>query len=229
MENYGKHKNGKDPMLFIFLLGAAVIAGILAYMLSIDFDNQFSLAGITSLDPLCSIGLLLLLYLFRKPLNLKAHAYGFTALFLILHNFGLAAYIYNNMVFFLRYDKIVHTTAGMAVFYIFFGKLRALLADRDGKIAGKGRIFAVFFLSVMGVMAVSAFTEIIEFTSGDLYNKPGPGFFFYGAGDLGEWRDSITDMIANFTGSLIACLSLLARFSVGTSHDRNSITRHKKG
>lgn len=140
--------------------------------------------------------------------------------------FGIALHgmkFYGNVYFGIEFDMIMHFTAGFAISVIVFQYLRG--CEGVGCLSPWKLAFLAIFVSA-GMGTVLEITEYFGYA----YLAPGEGILHFGAGDAGEWRDSVWDMICNMLGAIsaavIGIISTRKRAPLGLM--RHLIRCHKK-
>jgi uncharacterized membrane protein YjdF len=93
----------------------------------------------------------------------------------------------------LKYDQVVHAYLYGVMSLVFLHLLRRTLLTR-------GPLWIVLLVAVMASMGVSALNEIMEFLIAVTLERNG----------VGGYENAMLDLIANFTGALVAPLILLA-------------------
>jgi uncharacterized membrane protein YjdF len=121
-------------------------------------------------------------------------SYAAFLILLVLH----CSYLYELSPLGIRWDHYMHTYAGIAI---------ALIADRLFKLErwGNAKRGVVLILLAAGVGSIH---EIVEWI-GYAYLGRGEGFLLFGAGDEGEWRNSILDMLCNTLGAFVCTLIIV--------------------
>lgn len=139
-------------------------------------------------DILVSIaGIFVFLWLWKRT-NQDALSYAAFLFMLIMHNL----YLYPLSPLGINWDHYMHTISGFAAALI---ADRWFLKERWGR-AQRG--FVIFFL----VMGAGALHEVVEWL-GYAFLGEGDGFLFFGAGDEGEWRNAMIDLMFNGLGAFI--------------------------
>jgi len=148
------------------------------------------------LDAIVSIGLMAGFY--WKYDTLKQDNWSSLALFaaVILHN----THLYGSAPFGIRFDHYMHYFAGFAI---------AIVVDRYFyERLTKLQRFILLSLIALGLGAIG---EIAEWLGYGILGS-GKGFFYYGIGDEGEWRNAVLDMIFDLAGGLtMAVISFLRK------------------
>jgi uncharacterized membrane protein YjdF len=136
-----------------------------------------------------------LFHKYYKRMHQDYISYSFFIFALLLHNLGL----YASSPFGIRFDHYMHFVAGFSI---------ALIGDRllVEKISS-GKKFILLLLFSLGIGAIG---EILEWLGYAVLGF-GPGFFRYGIGDEGEWRNAIFDLVFNSFGAVIICIWTLLR------------------
>ena len=146
-------------------------------------------------DVLFSVIGLAVFYKFYDKLHQDSISYFFLLLVLNLHNLGL--YATNPLG--IRFDHYMHFAAGFTI---------AIITDRIfNERLNKIKRFILLIVFSLGIGAVG---EIVEWLGYSILGS-GEGFFRYGVGDEGEWRNLIFDMVFNFFGSVAMAVPTLFR------------------
>lgn len=177
----------KQRTFFVFLI---IFSGFFAYNLlrgSIEY-----------VDAIFSITFMLLSLLLSEWLRIDAKKLGFIGAILVLHNIG-ATWLYNQMIFFIRYDKIVHFIASLVGTVMVMGVLKETI--HINKLQKK---LILALLSVSMILALGVLVEFFEF-SGYLIGINSQGILSPGNLAVGDvnYRDTITDLIANIAGGIV--------------------------
>jgi len=168
----------------IFLIFFVVLLVFEVYSISIDNAYKW--------DGLFLLGLLILVYYFRKRLNLCAtHLFAF-GLFLVLHNLGVFG-AYYNYYWGIEFDTYVHFYCGVVMTLISYRMYDKLVPLKDDKLK--------YFIIIMFILGISAFHEILEYAGGVILGE-GWGFLRAGSGDVEMW-DTQTDMRNNLFGAIL--------------------------
>lgn len=133
---------------------------------------------------------LLCIFTYKKLRISKTVAY-FGLIPIFLHAWGN----YNAVWFNIPFDHVLHFTAGIVIGMIFYNYLQL-----------KHSKFTAAILALCITAGIGSFLEIIEFL-GYIFGGEGRGIFYYGAGDVGEWSNSIKDMIMNTFGAIVGIIS----------------------
>ena len=146
-------------------------------------------------DVVASTLIVAIFFIFYDKLHQDCISYFFLMFALIIHNLG----IYATSPFGIRFDHYMHFFGGFTI---------AIIGDRifNEKFSrGKRFVFVVIF-----ALGIGAIGEILEWIGYGILGK-GDGFFFFGMGDEGEWRNSMLDLIFNFIGGTFMGILTLFR------------------
>ena len=132
-------------------------------------------------------------------MHLDRFSYSIFLFALILHNMGL----YATSPLGIRFDHYMHFIGGFAL---------AVIGDRIfNEKMSRGKRFILIVVFALGIGAVG---EIFEWLGYGILGT-GDGFFFYGMGDEGEWRNSMLDLIFNSLGCISFALFAFFRKDKG--------------
>ncbi|MBI4452955.1 hypothetical protein HY637_05990 [Candidatus Woesearchaeota archaeon] len=138
-------------------------------------------------DITASILIVAVFYKFYNKLHQDYISFFFLILTLIVHNMGL----YAATPLGIRFDHYMHFLGGFSL---------ALIGDRMFcERFGKPKRFFLLMIFALGIGAIG---EVLEWVGYGVLGE-GDGFFFYGIGDEGEWRNSMLDLAFNFFGAVI--------------------------
>lgn len=184
-----RKKHGLDPIILIGFLGIITFLALGIYSISVKdvefiFDRFFS-AAIVSFS----------LYLYKK-IQIKPSVLLFGLLILIFHHLKL----YGNFYFGIPFDRGIHLLAGIFLGLVFYGYFSKVIKNKA----------VVITFSILVSLGLSSILEIIEFV-GYSFLGSGEGILFYGTGDIGEWNNTIWDMISNLLGTFLGNLILLIK------------------
>lgn len=147
-------------------------------------------------------------YRFHDRLNQDLVSYGGFLGMIILHNL----YLYPFSPLGINWDHYMHFFSGIAL---------ALIANR-WFLPLKLPVLQRSWLIVLVVVGAGGIHEIVEWMGYGFLGE-GDGFLFFGAGDEGEWRNAMIDMIFNLFG---AC-AVLSGKAIGSMAKRWRIPDHK--
>jgi len=138
------------------------------------------------MDVSFSIIILIVFYFLYQKLHQDVISYFFLIFSLILHNL----YLYPTSPLGIRFDHYMHFVSGFTI---------ALITDRifNEKIGKIKR----FYLLIMVALGIGAIGEISEWLGYGILGY-GDGFFLFGSGDEGEWRNCILDLIFDLFGGI---------------------------
>jgi len=139
------------------------------------------------------MGLLWVVYFYRKKLDLHPLHFFLFAGVLVMHNLGTFG-TYSNFYFGIEYDWYVHSLFGLSASLILFRGFGLNKGDL------KDRWYSVWMVLVLA-LGFSAFHELFEF-AGALLLGEGEGVLYIGAGDIDQW-DTHKDLFFNFVGSVV--------------------------
>lgn len=143
------------------------------------------------LDGLVSLLLYTFFYHYHKTFHQDSLSWFFVTFTIILHNLHL----YATSPFGIRFDHYMHFIAGFTIALVF-----------DRLLSEKMPFFKRFIIIVLCALGFGAIGEIIEWLGYGILGS-GKGFFYFGIGDEGEWRNAILDTIFNgFGGITLASL-----------------------
>jgi hypothetical protein len=185
-----KHKCPKSKTII-----AAIGFGILVFLLMYyTYHSEPDLV----LDAFVSI--LLMGFIYWKYDSLRQDNWSAAVVFfaVILHNLHL----YGSAPLSIRFDHYMHFIGGFAI---------AIFIDRYfyEKLTTVQR-FVLLSLCALGLGAIG---EIAEWLGYGILGS-GKGFFYYGIGDEGEWRNAVLDLIFDLAGGVaMAILTLFRRSS----------------
>ncbi len=181
--------NKKKPPLFdkidkiLFSVGVLFLCILLFFFL---YRHDYDLL----LDSSISLAAVILFYMYRRELHQNTITLFFFITTLLLHN----AHLYGTTPFGVPFDHYMHFYAGFAL---------AFIADR--LLVEKMHPLKHAFFIVFVTLGLGSLGEIIEWLGYGILGS-GKGFFFFGIGDEGEWRNAALDMIFNTVGALIATI-----------------------
>lgn len=147
------------------------------------------------LDTLGSILLMTAFYIFYDKLHQDYLSYFLLAFTMVLHDFSL----YSTSPFGMPFEHYIHFIGGFTV---------AIVADR--LFNEKMRKSKRFLLLVLLALGIGAITEIVEWL-GSIFLGIGEGLFYFGTGDIGNWNNSIMDMIFGAMGAMAMGFRVLFR------------------
>ena len=147
------------------------------------------------LDATVSILIFIIFFIMYQKLHQDVISYFFVIFTIILHNL----YLYPTSPLGIRFDHYMHFFSGFTI---------ALVTDR----AFNENISKVkrFFLLVIVALGIGAFGEIFEWLGYGILGY-GDGFFLFGSGDEGEWRNCIFDLIFDLFGGIMMGIIILFR------------------
>jgi uncharacterized membrane protein YjdF len=175
----------KKEVLDKIIVGVTIFILVALEFYSVTTDSHYKW------DFFFLLGLLFLVYGFRKKLRLHTFHLFLLAIFLVVHNLGTFG-LYRNFYFGVEYDLYVHA---------FFGLLSSLILFRAYGMDVKKKPW-YFVLMILGLtLGMSAFHELFE-AAGALVLGKGEGVLFMGAGDIDEF-DTQKDMLMNLIGAIV--------------------------
>lgn len=140
------------------------------------------------------IGIGVFLWLFEKA-HQDNWSYGGFLIVILLHS----AFFYESSPLGVSWDHYMHFIGGAVI---------ALIADRlYFEEHGRTKRAALLVLVALGVGAVH---EIVEWL-GYAYLGEGEGFLLFGAGDVGEWRNTVLDLVFDLLGGLATAAAVIRR------------------
>jgi len=146
-------------------------------------------------DVIFSTIIIIFFYKFYDKLHQDYKSYFFLIFALILHDLGL----YASSPLGIRFDHYMHFVGGFTI---------AILTDRifNEKFSKTKR----FILLIVFSLGIGAIGEIIEWLGYAILGL-GEGFFRYGIGDEGEYRNAIFDLVFNSLGAITMAIITLFR------------------
>lgn len=161
-----------------------IIAGIIFIILGIRYTLQSRRDLI--FDLLFSIFIVGFFYKFYNKIHQDYKSYFFLIFALTLHDL----FLYDTSPLGIRFDHYMHFVGGFTI---------AIIADRlFNEKMGRLKRFILLVIFALGIGAIGEIIEWLGYTVLGL----GEGFFRYGAGDEGEWRNAIFDLIFNTFGAM---------------------------
>jgi uncharacterized membrane protein YjdF len=147
------------------------------------------------LDATVSLTLMGLFY--WKYKSLRQDNWSTAALWcaVILHN----THLYGSQPLGINFDHYMHFVAGFAIAIVF-----------DRYFYERLTFFQRFLLLSVAALGIGAVGEILEWFGYDILGS-GEGFFYYGVGDEGEWRNAILDLICDVFGGFVMVFLTLFR------------------
>ncbi|MBW2977175.1 hypothetical protein KY347_07070 [Candidatus Woesearchaeota archaeon] len=147
------------------------------------------------LDVSASIILLLFFFKFYDRLHQDSVSYFCLIFMMALHDLSL----YSETLFGLKFENYMHFIGGFTI---------AIITDRFFKEKlGKAKRFITLLIFALGVGAIVEITEWLGFK----ILGAGEGLFYFGAGDIDAWHNTIIDLIFNAFGAAIMGTSALSR------------------
>ena len=144
------------------------------------------------------ISSLIIIWLFYKFYN-KLHQDWKSCFLLIFALFLHALFLYGTSPLGIKFEHYMHFIGGFTI---------AIITDRAfNEKLGKAKRFILLLIFALGIGVIG---EIIEWGSYKALGI-GEGFFKYGAGDEGQWDNSIFDLLFNSLGASIMAISTLFR------------------
>ena len=176
------------------IMAIVVIIALILLMVKNHFNNRDKLI----LDVAVSCITIIILYKNYKRLNLTNLSFGLALFAFLLHNLD----IYDKYFLMLKFDHYMHFVGGFAVASIF-----------DRLMHEKMRLGKRWFFLLMLSLGIGAAYEMMEY-AGYVFLGEGPGMFFYGLGDEGQWHNAILDLVFNSIGAIFYCTarSLFPRY-----------------
>lgn len=130
----------------------------------------------------------------------------------IVHNLGTFGW-YEKAWGWFSYDMIVHLVSAFAVAWIAMNYLSKKIKVFEPSSFKK--LFVLFFLAISITALLGTVVELIEFY-GFIFFGPGEGMFFAGPGDtkfvddiIGNYMDTMIDIVVNVIGSIIGAFAYL--------------------
>lgn len=187
MFKINKLKDKKIKNILTIFAGIAFAVLGVKYVISMRRDLIF--------DVLFSIIIVGIFYMFYNKLHQDYKSYFFLIFALVLHDL----FLYDTSPFGIRFDHYMHFVGGFTI---------AIIIDRvfNEKLSKIKR----FILLVIFALGIGAVGEIIEWTGYQVLGL-GEGFFRYGIGDEGEWKNAIFDLIFNGFGAMTMAIPTLFR------------------
>lgn len=167
----------------LLFFGSTVLGILLLFFL---YTHEYHLV----LDIVVSLAALAFVMIYKRELKQDAISIFFLVTALILHNLHL----YGSTPLGIPFDHYMHFYAGFTL---------AIIADR--LFFEKMHTLKHNFLIIFVALGVGSVGEIIEWLGYGILGS-GKGFFFFGMGDEGEWRNAALDMIFNMSGAVLAAI-----------------------
>lgn len=142
------------------------------------------------LDTLVSCATIIFLYKYYKNFNLTKLSFVLVCIAFLMHNLD----IYDKYFWILKFDNYMHFVGGFAVTSVF-----------DRLMFEKMPTAKRYFFLVMLTLGIGSVYEMMEY-SGYLFLGNGPGMFYYGLGDEGQWNNAIKDLCFNSLGAIFYCV-----------------------
>src|SRR3989338_637322 len=149
------------------------------------------------LDAIVSLLLYALFYHYHKMFHQDSLSWFFVTFTILLHNLHL----YGTSPLGIRFDHYMHFIAGFTI---------ALVTDR--LLSERLPLFKRVIVLVLCALGFGAIGDVVEWLGYGILGS-GKGFFYFGIGDEGEWRNAILDTIFNGLGgiTLASLVGLLRR------------------
>ena len=169
-------------VIFFLFLVAFFILEVLALNMESHYKYDIPMSAV----------LLIIIFIFRQPINLSWFHFILFSLFLLAHCLGMFDF-YNLYLLGIEYEYWIHG---------FFGFLAALIMLRALNSTKLAPSKALVFLSVLIIVfGISAAHELYEFAGAMILGQD-EGVLFIGAGDLDQW-DTQKDMLNNVMGGVV--------------------------
>jgi len=192
-KQHKENSSADDNCVYNIIIKNLMLAGFFGYLIWAFFSLHLEPDFI--FDRVFFALISLFFFFFWKRLHTQWYSLlaGFIAL--LLHSLKL----YGNSYYSIEFDIIMHLIGAIALTMIAFDYLLHDSLSRSEKIMlGKIFVFAAMFTCGMGTIV-----EITEYF-GYANLPPGEGLLHFGTGDEGQWLDSVTDMLMNLIGAMIA-------------------------